>query len=264
VESGGEQRATDGKALPQPIVVAATAGAAPVAALPLAVELRGGRLQARLRTGPDGRASVRVDDVGRFDTPEKAITARVDWAALSAGAAAPAWAPALPEVAVATTALKKTRETTRVIVHVNEQIMMSEAGGDPRAVPAPPVSAAIMKALEAAGLRPVDPRLLDARLTDPAAAGDDELRAKAAGLADVLITGTAISRESGKYGAVTVWHRARAELRVVDLGTGRAATIADEARGARPGAPDVAGRSALEALSEKLGPTVGRTVLGGF
>jgi hypothetical protein len=236
-----------------------------VAALPLAVELRGGRLQARLRTGPDGRAAVRVDDVGRFDTPEKAITARVDWGALSGGGAAPAWAIAMPDVAVATTALKKTRETTRVIVRVSEQIMISEAGGDPRAVPEPPVSTAIMKALEAAGLRPVDPRLLDARLTDPAAAGEDELRAKAAGLADVLIVGSATSRESSKYGAVTVWHRARADLHVVDLGTGQvAATISGEARGTRPGQPDVAGRSALEALSEKLGPTVGPTVLGGL
>jgi hypothetical protein len=262
VESGGGQRVTDGKALPRPIVIAAKAGAAPVAGLPLAIELRGGRLQPKVRTGPDGKASVRVDDVGKFDTPEKPINVTVDWGALANGNAAPVWARSLPELAAATTAEKKTKESTRVIVRIIEQIMMSEAGGDPKDVTEPPVRTSITKALEDAGMKPVDAKALDAKLTDPAKAGDAELKDKAVGLADVLVIGTATSRESGKYGTKTVWHRARAELRVVDLGTGRViATFTDEAKAKKPGEPDWAGRSALEALSEKVGPSVAPKLL---
>jgi hypothetical protein len=111
-------------------------------------------------------------------------------------------------------------------------------------------------------MKPVDAKALDAKLTDPAKAGDAELKDKAVGLADVLVIGTATSRESGKYGTKTVWHRARAELRVVDLGTGRViATFTDEAKAKKPGEPDWAGRSALEALSEKVGPTVAPKLL---
>jgi hypothetical protein len=262
VESGGGQRVVDGKALPRPIVVLAAAGSAPVAGLPLAIELRGGRLQSKVRTGPDGRASVRIDDVGRFDNPEKAINVGVDWGSLGDSGAAPAWSRSLPAVAVATTALKKTKESTRVLVHITEQIMMSEAGGDPRDVSEPPVGTTVAKALEDAGLKPVDGKALDAKLTDPAKAGESELKDKAMGLADVLVLGSATSRESGKYGTKTVWHRARVELRVVDLGTGRVlTTISDEAKAKRPGEPDWAGRSALEALSEKIGPTFAKKVL---
>ncbi|MDB4983641.1 MAG: hypothetical protein JWM82_4393 [Myxococcales bacterium] len=264
IESGGGQRVTDGKALPRPVVVLAMAGAAPVAGLPLAIELRGGRLQSKVRTGPDGRASVRVDDVGKFDTPEKPINVTLDWGGLANAnsGAAPAWARALPELAAATTTQKKTKESTRVIVRISEEIMMSESGGDPKAVTEPPVGTAVMKALQDAGLKPVDAKALDAKLTDPAKAGDAELKEKAVGLADVLVIGTATSRESGKYGTKTVWHRARAELRVVDLGTGRViATFTDEAKAKKPGEPDWAGRSALEALSEKLAPTVAPKLL---
>jgi hypothetical protein len=262
IESGGGQRVTDGKALPRPLVVLAMAGASPVAGLPLAIELRGGRLQSKVRTGPDGRASVRVDDVGHFDTPEKPLNVTLDWGGLANQGAAPGWARALPEVAAATTAQKKTKESTRVIVRIAEQIMMSESGGDPKDVTEPPVRTAITKALEDAGLKPVDAKALDAKLADPAKAGDAELKEKAMGLADVLILGTATSRESGKYGSKTVWHRARAELRVVDLGTGRViATFTDEAKAKKPGEPDWAGRSALEALSEKIGPVVAPKLL---
>jgi methanogenic corrinoid protein MtbC1 len=111
-------------------------------------------------------------------------------------------------------------------------------------------------------MKPVDAKALDAKLTDPGKAGDAELKEKAVGLADVLVIGTATSRESGKYGTKTVWHRARAELRVVDLGTGRViATFTDEAKARKPGEPDWAGRSALEALSEKVGPSVAPKLL---
>jgi hypothetical protein len=262
IESGGGQRVTDGKALPRPIVVTAMAGAAPVSGLPLAIELRGGRLQSKVRTGPDGKASVRVDDVGKFDTPEKAINVTVDWGALANGGAAPAWAKSLPELAAATTAQKKTKESTRVIVRIVEQIMMSESGGDPKDVTEPPVRTAVTKALEDAGLKPVDAKALDAKLTDPAKAGDSELKEKAVGLADVLVVGTATSRESGKYGTKTVWHRARVEVRAIDLGTGRViATFTDEAKAKKPGEPDWAGRSALEAVSEKVGPAIAPKLL---
>jgi hypothetical protein len=262
IESGGGQRVTDGKALPRPIVVLAQAGSAPVSGLPLAIELRGGRLESKVRTGPDGRANVRVDDVGRFDTPEKAINVTLDWGALANGNAAPAWAKGLPALAASTTTQKKTKESTRVLVRIAEQIMMSETGGDPKDVSEPPVRTAVTKSLEDAGLKPVDAKALDAKLTDPAKAGDAELKEKATGLCDVLILGTATSRESGKYGTKTVWHRARAELRAVDVGTGRVlATITDEAKAKKPGEPDWAGRSALEALAEKIGPGLAPKIL---
>jgi hypothetical protein len=264
IESGGGQRVIDGKALPRPIVISAMAGSAPVSGLPLAIDLRGGRLQSKVRTGPDGKASVRVDDVGKFDTPEKAINVTVDWGALAnvGAGAAPVWAKSLPELAAATTAQKKTKESTRVIVRIVEQIMMSEAGGDPKDVTEPPVRTAVTKALEDAGLKPVDAKALDAKLTDPAKAGDSELKEKAVGLADVLVVGTATSRESGKYGTKTVWHRARVEVRAIDLGTGRViATFTDEAKAKKPGEPDWAGRSALEAVSEQIGKAIAPKLL---
>jgi hypothetical protein len=266
VESGGGQRVADGKALSRPVVVLASAdtarGTAPVAGLPLTVELRGARLQSKVRTGPDGRASVRVDDIGKFDTPEKPLNVSVDWASLATSGSAPAWASTLRELGTATTALKKTKESTRVIVRITEQVMMSESGGEPKAVSEPPVGTAVAKALEEAGLKPMDAKALDAKLSDPAKAGDAEIKDKALGMADVLVLGTAISRESGKYGSKTVWHRARAELRIVDLGTGRViSTVTDEAKAKTPGEPDWAGRSALEALSEKVGPLVAPRIL---
>jgi len=84
----------------------------------------------------------------------------------------------------------------------------------------------------------------------------------ARGLADVVVLGTAISRYSSNFGATTVWHRARADVRAIDLGTGQVLfqAPAEEAKSKRPGEPNVAGRSALEALAEALAPGLAQSV----
>jgi hypothetical protein len=256
VASGADQRTGDGKALAQPIVLQATAGSAPVAGLALKVHLDGGRLESPVRTDPKGMASVRVDSVGSFRTPEKAVIASMDWAAL-AGGTAPAWVASLAPIEAQTTVQKRTKDSVRVIVKVVEQIMRSPDGGDPVGVTEPLVCNAIIKALQQVGIHPKDAKELDAKLSDPANPSDVEIREKAAGLADFVILGSATSRESGKYGAKTVWHRARAELRIVDLGTGRVVTsLNQEVKGKEPDFPEKAGRIALETLSEKIGTAI--------
>jgi hypothetical protein len=135
--------------------------------------------------------------------------------------------------------------------------MRSPDGGDPVGVTEPLVCNAIIKALQQVGIHPKDAKELDAKLSDPANPSDVEIREKAAGLADFVILGSATSRESGKYGAKTVWHRARAELRIVDLGTGRVVTsLNQEVKGKEPDFPEKAGRIALETLSEKIGTAI--------
>lgn len=257
VASGDGQRVAEGKALPAPVVFSALLDGQPVAGLPLEVAVPGGRAEGSVQTGPDGRAAVRVADVGRFAKPDQRITASVDWRRLVGAEKAPAWAAAARREAAAV-ALKKSLETTRVLVLLRETI---EGGA---AVTGPPVQAAMANALKAAGLDVKDARALVEKLggeAAAAAAGDARTKEEAKAFGDVLVLGTVTSRHAGSFGAKTVWHRARADVRVIDLSTGQVLqAFADEEKGERPGLVDVAGRSALEALAKKLAPAAARAV----
>jgi hypothetical protein len=247
VASGADQRVRDGKALSRPIVLMASAAGVPAAGLPIKVRLDGGRVPSRLSTDPTGHAVVRVDSVGSFNTQERVLTARLDWTGLSEEKEPPAWVVALKPVEAQTTIQRLTRESIRVVVNVSERIMRSPDGTDPVSVTEPPVRGAIIKAFGQAGIHAKEETDLSV----------DEMTKRISHTADYAIVGSAISRESGKYGSKTVWHRARAELRVIDLGTNQVVTSLNlEVKGREPDFPEKAGRIALETLAEKVGPAI--------
>lgn len=261
VTSGGEQRVRDGKALPHPITLQATVGGVPAAGLPIRIGVDGGRAPALVSTDPQGLALVRVDSVGAFNAPEKVVSAWVDWQALSGEPAPTAWLASLRRVEAQTTIKRRTRESVRVVIRLDEQIMRSADGTDPISVSEPPVRAAIVKALGQAGIHPKDLQdISTGRVVG--AVDDDALKRQLSGVADYVIVGSATSRESGKYGTKTVWHRARAALRVVDLGTEQVVGAVNlEAKGREPDFPEKAGRIALETLSEKVGSAIAAEVV---
>jgi len=78
-------------------------------------------------------------------------------------------------------------------------------------------------------------------------------------VADMVVIGSATSRYSSNFGSTTVWHRARADIRAIEVGTGTVVFTApsDEVKSKRPGELNVAGRSALEELGAALGPNLG-------
>ena len=92
----------------------------------------------------------------------------------------------------------------------------------------------------------------------------EELKKQARGFADVVVFGTVTSRFSSNFGATTVWHRARADVRAIDVNTGQVVfqSGADETKGKRPGELNVAGRAALEAMGADLGPRLEKTLTG--
>jgi hypothetical protein len=256
VTGGGDQRARDGKALPQPIALQATVGEVPAAGLPIRIRLDGGRTPARASTDPKGLALVRVDSVGAFNAPEKVLSAWVDWQELSGEKSPPAWVASLRRVEAQTTIKRRTRDSIRVVIKLDEQIMRSADGTDPISATEPPVRAAIVKALGQAGIHPKDMQDVSAGRV-AGASDDDALKRQLLGVADYVVLGSAISRESGKYGTKTVWHRARAELRIVDLGTELVVGALNvEVKGREPDFPEKAGRIALETLAEKVGPAI--------
>ena len=262
VESGGDQRAAPGKPLAQPVVFIASIGGLPAAGLPLSLRLEGGNLgggkpELQASVGPDGKVSVRVDSVGDFATPRKALSASVDWARFTGETRAPAWAATLPLQAAEAVVEKKGLEATRVIV------LLSELVENGKPVTEPPVHTALLKALSDLHVRVQDAKALQEKIGADKLAkiGPDELRAQAAGQADVAVVGTVIARQSGRFGATTVWATATSAVRVIDLGTGQVLqTFGDSEKGKLPGALDAAGRGALDALAEKLPAGVAKAV----
>src|SRR5207253_4254275 len=113
VVDGDRQRAAEGKPLPQPLMLSAWIAGKRAAGLPLAAAVEGGRAAPAV-VSPEGRAEVRVEDVGRFAKAEQQIQVGVDWARL-AGASAP-WMASAPRGGVTATALRKGLDTTRVLV----------------------------------------------------------------------------------------------------------------------------------------------------
>ena len=200
---------------------------------------------------------MRVDDAGPFAADRKPIAASVDWARFTGEARAPAWAASLPLKAAEALVVKKGLETTRAVVLIAESV----EGGNP--VTEPPVQAAVVNALKGQRIPVQDAKALLEKIGEGklGSIGDQALRELAAGSADLAVVGSVVSRNAGKAGFTTVWCRARAELRVIDLGSGQVLqTFADEERSKVPGELNVAGRKALEALAERLAAKVAAVV----
>jgi hypothetical protein len=219
--------------------------------------LGGGKAEQQASFGPDGKLTVRVDSVGGFSAPRKPLAAAIDWARFTGESRTPAWAATLPQASAETLVEKKGLETTRVVV------LLAESVENGKPVSEPPVHTAILKALGDLHVRVQDAKALQERLGEGklAKVGPDELRAQAAGLADLAVVGTVVARQSGRFGATTVWATATAAVRVIDLGTGQVLqSFGDAEKGKLPGPLDAAGRGALDALAEKLPAGVAKAV----
>jgi len=253
VAEGDRQRAVESKPLPQPIVFTAWLKGKKAVGLPMAVTVAGGRAN-NVSVGPDGKGEVRVDDIGKFAKREQQIQIAVDWPGLLGVPAdrVPAWISAQPNAGVTAVALKKGIETTRVLVLIYEKI----DGGFP--VTQPPLAAVLASSLQKAGFDVQNGQaLLDkfgaeriSRMTDA------QLREAAKRVADVVVIGSAVSRYASNYGTTTVFHRAKADIRALEVQSGQVVfqAPADEVKSKRPGEPNTAGRSALQALGEALAP----------
>jgi hypothetical protein len=257
VVDGDQQRAADGKPLPQPIVFTAWLKGKRAVGLPMAVTIANGGRASNVTVGPEGKAEVRVDDIGKFAKGEQQIQIAVDWPGLLGVSAeqVPAWIAAEHRAGISAVALKRGVSTLRVLVLVYEKV---DGGG---AVAEPPVAGKITMALKAQGFDVQNGQgLLDKfgaeRVSKMA---DAPLRDAARRVADVVVIGSATSRYSSNFGTTTVWHRARADIRAVDVSTGAVLFTAPEGevKSKRPGELNVAARSALEALGEALGPKLG-------
>lgn len=254
IVEGDGQRAIEGRALPQPVVFSASIAGKRASGLPVAVTVPGGRAEPSVTVGPEGRAEARVDDIGKFTKAEQQIRIGLDWPRLLGLPAdkAPAWTAVAPRAGITAVAVKKSIETTRVLVLLYEKV----DGGTP--VTEPPVTSAINGALQRAGFDVQDSKALLEKFGAEWLAGlaDAQLKETSKSRADLVVVGTVISRYSSNFGATTVWYRARADLRVIDVATGQIVfqAPADEAKSERPGELNVAGRSALEALAKGLSP----------
>jgi len=93
VVEGDQQRAAEGKPLPQPVVFTAWLKGKRAAGLPMSVAIPNGGRASNVTVGPDGKAEVRVDDIGKFAGSEQQIQIAVDWPGLLGVAAGkvPAW-----------------------------------------------------------------------------------------------------------------------------------------------------------------------------
>jgi hypothetical protein len=255
VSEGDRQRGADGKPLPQPVVFTARLKGKPAAGLPLAAQINGGRAVAAV-TGADGKASIRVEDIGTFVRPEQRIAVALDWAKLLGvePGKTPAWTLASAKPLASAFAIKRAVSNTRVLVLISEKI----EGGAP--VSAPPVTAAVTQTLQRAGFDVQDAKAFVERVR---AAGVEKLnvatlKEHAKGSADVVVVGTVSSR-AASGGAL-----ARADVRAIDLATGEVVfqSASGELPGKRQGELNVAGRAALEAVGDALSPSLEKTLRG--
>ncbi|TMA26196.1 MAG: hypothetical protein E6J78_14940 [Deltaproteobacteria bacterium] len=120
----------------------------------------------------------------------------------------------------------------------------------------PPVAAALQRAgFDVQDSTPLIEKYGAERL---AGLDDRQLKDAARNKADVVVIGNVTSRCSSNFGATTVWHRARTDVRAVGVASGQILfqAPADDAKSERPGEINVAGRSALEAAGKALAPGV--------
>jgi hypothetical protein len=246
VNEGDGQRVKPNSALPRPLVVKATVGGNPLAGLPLRFELAGGKVDAGSDTDAAGLAQARVSDVGALAAGEGRIVGRVDWAKLAGTSPAPGFVGALRPFEVGFTVMSRSLASTRVLVKIIESIEneSSETLGA--------VQSAVTNRFTEAGFAVRDAEALVKRIPaeqlltlDPKA-----FQKEARDLADVVVVGQAVSAFSSTLSGDVVIHRARLQLRVVDLGTGEVlATLAIEKKGAPAQGAAKAGKKALDALA---------------
>jgi len=231
VVEGDRQRVAPGKALAQPVVFTAWIAGKRAAGLPFAVTVPGGHAAA-VTVGAEGRAEVRVDDIGAFVKPEQEVRIDLDWQRLL-GEKAPAWISAAPKAGITAVALKKAVETTRVLVLINEKL---ESGGP---VSDAPAGSAVTSALQRAGFEVQDAKPIVTRFGAErlARVSDAQVKEAARGRADVVVIGTVSSGS--------------AAVRAIDVASGQIIFQSKAGEG-----PDLAGRAALEALGNALAPEV--------
>lgn len=259
VVEGDQQRVADGAALPAPIVITAWLKGKRAVGLPLSASIPGGGRAAGVTIGADGKAEIRVESIGKFEKPEQTIQIAVDWPAVLGVAPdkVPAWIATLPKTAALTAvAYRRGLDTTRVLVLVTESIEGASAPSDA------PLAAHVANALKAAGFAEVQngQSLIDRFGADRIAKMTNAQVCEAARrVADVVVFGSATSHFSSNFGATTVWHKATAAVRAIDVASGAVlfTAPAEEVKSKRPGEPGVAGRSALESLGDAIGPSIG-------
>src|SRR5438874_7100204 len=81
IVEGDQQRVPESAALPAPIVFTAWLKGKRAVGLPMAVTIAGGGRAGAVTVGPDGKAEVRVESVGKF-SKEQPIQIALDWPGL--------------------------------------------------------------------------------------------------------------------------------------------------------------------------------------
>lgn len=247
-EEGDGQRVTANAAAPRPLVVRASFGNAPLAGLPLAFELQGGQVDAAAQTDAQGLGSARVSNVGGLASGEASASARVDWAKLAGLPEGTSIAGTRP-FEVKFRLVPKSMSTTRILVKIFERIQGAESAS------LDVVQSAATQALAGAGFQVSDGAALVERFPaqqllslDPAT-----FQKEARDLADVVVIGEAVSDYSSTISGDVMIHRARMNLRAVDLGTGKVvASLNFEAKGRPAQGQEKAGRKAIEAVAKTL------------
>lgn len=251
VDGGDGQRVKGRGAAPQPLLVRATLRNAPLVGLPLTFALPGGSVDATAMTDAQGIASARVTTVGDLTNGPTKVMAQVDWAGLAGAQPAPAWAQNMRPIKLSFGLVPSTLGSTRVLVKIIEKI------DDAPNLSLSAMQSAMSTALSGAGFGVQDGEALTARVPvaqlltlDPKA-----FQKEARDLADVVVVGEAVSSYSSTLAGEVMIHRARLNLRAVDLGTGEViATLTLEQKGQPGKGPEKAGRKALDALAHALGP----------
>src|SRR5438874_806173 len=151
IVEGDQQRVPESAALPAPIVFTAWLKGKRAVGLPMAVTIAGGGRAGAVTVGPDGKAEVRVESVGKFSKAEQPIQIALDWPGLLGvpASSVPAWIAAEPKVGITAVAFRKGVETTRVLVLIAEKV----DGGSP--VTDAPAASSIATSLRAAGFTEV-------------------------------------------------------------------------------------------------------------
>jgi hypothetical protein len=234
VVEGDRQRVAPGKALAQPVVFTAWIAGKRAAGLPFAVTVPGGHATA-VTVSADGRAEVRVDDIGKFEKPEQEVRIDLDWQRLL-GEKAPAWISGAPKAGITAVALKKAVETTRVLVLINEKL---ESGGP---VSGAPAGSAVTSVLQHAGFEVQDAKPIVTKFGAERLArlSDAQVKEAARGRADVVVIGTI----SG----------GRPEVRAIDVASGQIIFQSP--------ASDAPGPGALEALAPEVEKALRAAVAG--
>ncbi|HET6346445.1 MAG TPA: hypothetical protein VFH51_16045, partial [Myxococcota bacterium] len=246
VDEGDNQRIKSGGVPARPLTARATLRGAPLAGLPIAFDLPGGKVDPVAVTDAQGIASARVTSVGDA-AHESRVTATVDWAGIAGLNPAPAWTKTLRTINLAYRIVPSTLAATRVIVKVIERIE------DAPNITVSALQPVVSTSFTSQGFGVQDGEALTTRVPPAQLLTLDPkvFQKEARDLADVAVVGEAVSSYSSTLSGEVVVHRARLTLRAVDLGSGEViATTSLEQKGQPGKGPEKAGRKALEALAK--------------